>query len=745
MPMKSWMSPKEYFQVLFKIFFKVISFEEEVKNWNESNRFRVSTGSLIYNFGLSIILYTIFIIITNNDSFVSENFFMVISYVVLIDVIGIIIGIAFAGIIGEIAFVFIFSILFIIFYGLSTEGLLINFLTPENIINTPSTGTIFGILFGITLGIVFSFGAVNRRTTFATIFGYIGGIIGGIIYFLLLNPDIDVSRMRGSIRFSIYFTLFYFIFSGKLFYYPFFWSIKGSSSMNPLRWDENIALPIPFLSQLILHYRNTEGIETASKFAVFLVENRPIHREYAQISLLILASDVMKNFTRVEQIAYFQKELDFMPPSENLPEDYPSALLDLSIISKDVRFALNDYNQTNKLRQYQRVQTNIQIFQKKSNISSQGSYVQFNKVGKSWQNIIHREIRHLEISRGKPLPNPFVTGPPLYPEDAEVFVGRQDIITVIQTETLREGVTGAILFTGSRRTGKSSTLLNLNRFLPSSLQAIYFDCQSPKITTSLSQFCNHIAQEINLKIPGLKQQKLPNDLTNLSDWLDAAEQYLQTKNKSLLLCIDEYERLGKLINEGTLRGLADALRSWVQRYRHLTFLFAGSHELRELSDIDWTDYLINVRTVFISYLDEAAALKLVTKPVPEFDLQYQPDDLRYQLVQRLGRQPYLVQCTMSEMVEALNNDSNRKFAKQSDIQKAIEQVFITAQQYFEHFWEKEISEEARQLLLPLAKGQQVDGDSPIAKRLIRKEILRREKGQLEFCVPVLRDWIIAYW
>jgi AAA+ ATPase superfamily predicted ATPase len=59
------------------------------------------------------------------------------------------------------------------------------------------------------------------------------------------------------------------------------------------------------------------------------------------------------------------------------------------------------------------------------------------------------------------------------------------------------------------------------------------------------------------------------------------------------------------------------LRDVLQYLAAWTLLFSGSHEPKELPDY-WSDYLINIRTLRVSYLDEDSARELIVQPVEDF-------------------------------------------------------------------------------------------------------------------------------
>lgn len=143
----------------------------------------------------------------------------------------------------------------------------------------------------------------------------------------------------------------------------------------------------------------------------------------------------------------------------------------------------------------------------------------------------------------------------------------------------------------------------------------------------------------------------------------------------------------------------------------------------------------------ISYLEEEAALQLATQPIPDFGLRYESEALPLAFVRRLGRQPYLLQCALYELVEHLNNDGNRRTATAADLEVAIQQMFIAATNHFEHFWRSELDERGREVVRRLSQGMPVPEDDPAVKRLVRKEVLRQEDGGLAFCVPVVGEWV----
>lgn len=420
---------------------------------------------------------------------------------------------------------------------------------------------------------------------------------------------------------------------------------------------------------------------------------------------------------------------------------YNSQLQSFLNISEDINKTWNELNRTNRINIYERVKQKLFDYHKAANLSNASFAKEFGEIADSWQKILSKTIEDLRASGKLPLPNPYTLGKAIQ-ADSELFLGRRDLIQKIETETLREGAATALLFIGNRRTGKSSTLNNLQRFVQSSVRTVFADLQDAEVNNSTADFCETLTERIakSLKIP--RPTPPIQDFAAFTKWLKELDAELVRQNRYLLICIDEYERLDGHITQGKLTELPNTLRYWIQHLQHVVFLLAGSHEPAELKGgIDWTDYLINVRNVPISYLEYDAAMQLVIAPVPHFDLTWATDDLPHRLVMRLGRQPFLLQCAMWNLVEILNNQSS-KHATPADIERALDKVVEgDASNHFSHFWHTEMTDATRHILSNLARNIQPTEGS-VLNLLKRKEIVALVDGQYVFCVPLLREWIL---
>ena len=72
-------------------------------------------------------------------------------------------------------------------------------------------------------------------------------------------------------------------------------------------------------------------------------------------------------------------------------------------------------------------------------------------------------------------------------------------------------------------------------------------------------------------------------------------------------------------------------------------------------------------------------------------------------------------------------------------------LYEDASNHFTHFWDTEMTEEMRTVLKSVALTPlSPQGTVKTIDYLIRKEILSRHTEGLVFCVPILKEWIVAH-
>ncbi|MEA5536276.1 hypothetical protein [Crocosphaera sp. XPORK-15E] len=211
--------------------------------------------------------------------------------------------------------------------------------------------------------------------------------------------------------------------------------------------------------------------------------------------------------------------------------------------------------------------------------------------------------------------------------------------------------------------------------------------------------------------------------------------------KRFLLCLDEFERLQEVIAVINSRAPLNFLRHIIQDRNTWTLLFSGSHTLDEIETY-WSDYLINTRSVRISYLETSEAAELIKYPVPEFPDIYLPETVE-RIIYWTRCQPFLVQLLCSELVEYLNrtygqNSLNIK-ATPNHVDAIFDQALSVGRPYFNELWTNTLNQEQREYIRKLVKGEDiaVKEYKKIENKLIEKEIIKREEDKISFQVPLI--------
>jgi AAA+ ATPase superfamily predicted ATPase len=272
------------------------------------------------------------------------------------------------------------------------------------------------------------------------------------------------------------------------------------------------------------------------------------------------------------------------------------------------------------------------------------------------------------------------------------------------------------------------------------------------LATQIIEAARRLPQHLDLSYPD--KNKLAQDpFSALQEWL--AEIEWTVPSKRFLLCLDEFERLSELVEVTGSRTPLNFLRHVLQHNTSWTLLLSGSHEPQELPDY-WSDYLINTRTLRVSYLDEDSARELIVQPVEDFANIYdcakrsaKGDRTAVDAIIHLTRcQPYLVELTCYEVVELLNRDirENRRDASTPkatarDVETVIPTVLERGGQYFGELG-KSLTDSDRHLLRRLIQGETpAPPDNAVLRKLERKEILEKTASGYSFQVPLVQKYI----
>ncbi|MGH9938191.1 MAG: hypothetical protein ACREAM_18250 [Blastocatellia bacterium] len=394
------------------------------------------------------------------------------------------------------------------------------------------------------------------------------------------------------------------------------------------------------------------------------------------------------------------------------------------------------------------------------------------------------------------LPNPYIAGRPIRPEDGRLFAGRRDEFLAIE-EKLQTGV-GLVIY-GQRRIGKSSILLHLRERLPHSLPPVYLNLQQLMANTTggfLRAVGNEIVKQLSDKLdvrsPGFSRKGseteaippeggTPNFLVeggttnalahalpspeefarepflSLNQLLDEIERRLQPGQR-VLLSFDEFEELEQRVKAGRIeKEIFAYLRGVTQTGRGFALLFAGLHTLEQMTREYWNPFFQSVQTVRIGYLSELDARQLITDPIDRFPLGYDEEAIN-RIVAVTNSHPYLMQSACHNLVNRLNDPLYRSArAKVEDVEAVLEKTLETSGYYFDDYvWGWSSAEERVALSLLAEAGEWAEftlvekhlgreAALDATRNLVARSILdeRSERGELvfRFQIPLSRLWV----
>ncbi|WP_272417960.1 AAA family ATPase [Polyangium jinanense] len=376
------------------------------------------------------------------------------------------------------------------------------------------------------------------------------------------------------------------------------------------------------------------------------------------------------------------------------------------------------------------------------------------RVLKHWQVVLRERIEtDASVIPHKEVIQPFQSGNPLRADRPYLFKGRKRLAQDI-VRTIRTGGRPTLVLHGPRRCGKSSFLLNLSRLLPDDVLPIYVDLQSQAMTSSEGDFCYGL---VRAAIRDLRSRGLDPPMADrstfksapypaLEDWLDELRPRLGERR--LLLCLDEFEKLGDAMERGRVTtSLFDELRHLAQHRDEFDLIFCGAQTLEELGP-GWTSYFINARPIEILYLEPDEARELLLDPDPAFNLKYDEGVVR-RVLEMTACQPYLLQLIGEAMVKTANRHGMRHI-DEAYLEEALGEALAAGAIYFANLWEETTgatpSEVAagQRLLLALAHERPLPAMDAAASAALRRlkryhVVTTGDKYRIE--IPLVARWL----
>jgi hypothetical protein len=292
--------------------------------------------------------------------------------------------------------------------------------------------------------------------------------------------------------------------------------------------------------------------------------------------------------------------------------------------------------------------------------------------------------------------------------------------------------------------------------LSTDITPVYIDLQSAAVTNSEVDFCYSLVRAIlrDVRSQTIELQAAQRDyfkaspFVALEEWLEGA--ITQLGNNRLLLCFDEFEKLGAAISEGRLSlRIFDELRHLIQHSDRIAFLFAGVQTLEELGP-NWSSYFISVRPIELVYLEPDEARSVLIDPDPQFDMQY-ADGILEEIISYTNGHPYLLQLLGQALVEQANLQHIR-IVTQDVLATAKNSALTSGEPYFINLWLEftgttpEEVNTGQAILKSLAHNQPWTENTytnRILRRLVRHHVIRSSKTEQGFSyeVPMVEMWV----
>lgn len=535
-------------------------------------------------------------------------------------------------------------------------------------------------------------------------------------------------------------------------------SLPRLSFYLPYRYHELIYLPLPFLTSFLIRLGEEHPVE--GRRALAEAASSLGQRGRARRALVELQARSLERAARERQYASAAAlSLPFLPRRESLhPWSEPEIASDqLRLITFDsIATAAQDlvaarstgsHHQRNQALTRARKELERTLDLLASTRLRDGR--RFLLVVKAWlDRVADEEAALAALEREQPqVPLVFVAGVPLTPADESLFVGRRDLVRLLDQDLTAERPVPLVLL-GLRRMGKSTLLNFLPRLLGTGTRVVHLDFQGLSGNPLRGEPHRWVAAEVAAALAGQGIEARPLEAAPWGatlDWLAELEEPLTTADRRLLIALDEVEGLERGIREGwSDPAFLDFLRAAGDRLHRSRFLLVTAHPFSRLGP-HWSDRLISARTRRIEPLAEEEARALLTQPVAGFPDIYPPGGVE-RLLGETACHPYLLQLTAYDLTRRLNEASRLK-ATDDDLTAALDQA-LEENNLFQNLWD-DLTTTERRLLEALARGEELPeaaGEasevlSQARRELAREQLILRRSEGWRVAVPLFSRWV----
>jgi len=512
----------------------------------------------------------------------------------------------------------------------------------------------------------------------------------------------------------------------------------------PIFYDQFIVLPLPFLGKFLAGGYKYNEAGTRQAIAYLTTHSR--QQKSALHAQTLIALERMANCSNTQEIASARNELRWL--SEPSPPELGPLLPALLDVSQGVRAAGEATTRYRQAEMLKRQSARLRELRERLVTGDSRTAATYGGIIDRWTGIIEGAARALAAASGteREIRPVYLAGPHLRPGEADdLFKGRGDLFGEIENALLAPRPPVLLLW-GQRRTGKTSLMAYLPMRLPAEIVPLRVNVQNVAAASSLAGVAFTMAQEmvesarrgrsVILPAPRLADFQV-DPFVILGEWMREAERALRSRR--FFLCLDEYQRLEEVVAAGGNRAVLHFLRDTMEHRERWSLLFAGSSPVEETAAY-WSDFLINVRQLHISYLSDDESRELIERPVPGFEQEMQYSAAAREAILTLTRgQPFLIQLLCGELVNLLNRE-RRQRAEEDDVARVLPAALEHGGQYFDELWSSTTPDE-RALLAQVATGAFRGGDPAVLARLCRRELLEPVDGAFRYQAPLIARWV----
>ncbi len=394
------------------------------------------------------------------------------------------------------------------------------------------------------------------------------------------------------------------------------------------------------------------------------------------------------------------------------------------------------------------------------------------KIISQWKELIEKATgKEINFEELKPINNPYITGNPV---TGELFVGREDILTQLESIWGNQKQAMSVVLYGHRRMGKTSILQNLGQRFDEKTIIVDFDMQRINVENNHDLLFN-LARKIyfawNEKHPNTLEK--PQKLEFLDDGYLVFDEFLMQLNQvrqnyRFIITVDEFENIEKKIIENKLdASILDYWRSVFQTYQWFIMALAGQHTLEEMTKDYFNALFGSVKAIKVSFLSQESAEKLITKPYQYFELNYNWEAVHY-IINLTNGQAYLIQLICHYLVEYFNQEMFDKGKKIEEITKQdVEKIIshpefnLNGSRYFNGVWQQAECKEMTNKMEGQTKvlevlchknsmsfNQLIKATNFDEKKLTQAltalknhDVIKEESGYYSYTVELMRRWV----